>query len=303
MADIERCRRRCGNYSPDRATGSISEQLLSLTSFLLVVVAAALHAGWNLIVKASEDRLIAVWAVLAVGGASGAVILVFAGLPEASAIPWLVGSVAVHVVYPLTLVAAYDHADMSVAYPIVRGVSPVLVAIAGVALLDDSISRWGVVGILAITIGVMSLIGGRISPREAVWPLACGVSIAGYTVLDGGGVRAGGESLRFLAAVFFFTTIALTAVVVARRSIARMRRHLSAAVAPTILGGLASAGAYLLVLVAARTSPLGLVSALRETSAAFGVLGAVLVLRESVTMRQIVAVASIVTGASVVALS
>ena len=55
--------------------------------------------------------------------------------------------------------------------------------------------------------------------------------------------------------------------------------------------------AYLLVLIASRTSPLGLVSGLRETSTAFGTLGGYLFLGESVDRKHAAAVAAAIIGA------
>lgn len=275
-------------------------RLMSLASFAIVLVAAVLHAGWNLVVKGSTDKLVATWAILSIGGVAGSIVLAIEGLPSSSTTPWLAASALVHVLYPLALAASYEAVDLSVAYPIARGAAPMFVAVAGVLLLDDSISPSGAAGLVAIVTGVVFLAKRLPTRAEMAWPLATGLTIAAYTVLDGGGVRAGDESLRFISALFALSSVGLTTVVLTVRGPRVMIRQLRTSMWHTIIGGLASAGAYLLVLIAARTNPLGLVAGLRETSAAFGVLGAVVFLDEQVSRKHFATVVLMVAGAALI---
>jgi len=276
---------------------------MSAGAFFIVLLAAVLHAGWNLVVKSSSDKLVATWAILLVGGIAGTVVLIVVGLPGSSTIPWLVASVVAHLLYPLALAASYESVDLSIAYPIARGVAPVVVAVAGVALLGDSISLWGAIGLLAIVAGVFVLAQRLPKRNEMTWPLATGATIAAYTFLDGGGVRAGDESLRFISAVFALSSIGLTSIVMVKRGPAAMVQRVRDSWWRTALGGCASAGAYLLVLIAARSNPLGLVAGLRETSAAFGVIGAAVLLHEDVSRKHFLTVSLMVAGAALIAVS
>lgn len=111
-------------------------------------------------------------------------------------------------------------------------------------------------------------IGIRHVPNGVAWALLTGLMIALYRLSDGAGVRAGDDSIRYIAALFQLHAVAFSMMIlVTRRSpttmIAAVRRSPQKLL---LLGGAASAGAYLLVMIAARTTPLGLVAGLRETS-------------------------------------
>ena len=269
-------------------------------AFGLVLVAAMLHAGWNFVVKDSSDRLVAIWAVVAGATAVNLVVLAVAGLPDRKVWGWIGVSAVIHVGYNLALVAAYDRTDFSVAYPIARGIAPVIVTVAGVALLGDVVAPIGIVGVLLVTAS-LAVVAYGVTRNGVGWALATGAFIAGYTVVDGAGVRAGDESLRYLAALFAVQFVPLTLVVVKRRGTATIRQRLFAHPWRLLGAGVGSAGAYLLVLIAARTAPLGLVSGLRETSTAFGVLLAVLFLDEHVSRKHWLAVGLAAFGAAAIA--
>ena len=52
---------------------------------------------------------------------------------------WLIASWVVHLVYLLSLVKAFDKSDMTVAYPIARGIAPMLASAGAVLLFRESI--------------------------------------------------------------------------------------------------------------------------------------------------------------------
>jgi multidrug transporter EmrE-like cation transporter len=153
---------------------------------------------------------------VSVGSLVGTVpILVVAGLPEREAWWYVAGSSCVHTAYVLCLAGAYERTDFTLLYTVARGLAP---AIAGVVWLDDDLSLLGGVGILLVSIGIGSLV--RLKSGELAglrWALATAVCIATYTVLDGAGTGAGDESLRYLSAVLFLSTMLIIGVVVVRR--------------------------------------------------------------------------------------
>ena len=107
----------------------------------LVVVAAALHASWNAIVKSIDDRL----TVMAVLGLATTVVCLPVALlatpPPGDALAFLIGSVVVHGVYNLLLVALYGDTDFNQAYPLARGISPPAVALFAVLVVGESLER------------------------------------------------------------------------------------------------------------------------------------------------------------------
>src|SRR3972149_7012851 len=98
---------------------------MPLTALALVLLAAVLHASWNLVVKASRDRLVAAWMQTTMGALLFVPVLVVQGIPVDQ---WqaLGASAVLHLGYSLTLVAGYDRGDLSVVYPIARGSAPLL---------------------------------------------------------------------------------------------------------------------------------------------------------------------------------
>lgn len=276
---------------------------MTTSALILVLSAAVLHAGWNLVVKQSSDRLATTWAIACAGAIVNIPVLVIAGFPEPEARPWLALSAVLHVAYGFALAGAYDRIDLSAAYPIARGTAPLIVAIAGVLLLGDSIAAPALFGIVLVTLS-LGLIGIRHVPSGVEWALLTGVTIAAYTLTDGAGVRAGDESVRYIALLFPLHAALFTiALVVSRRSVRAMVKTLRFSWRQFLAGGAASAGAYLLVMIAARTTPLGLVAGLRETSAGFGVLAGALVLHEHVSRQHAVAVVVALAGAILIAVA
>ena len=257
--------------------------------------AAALHALWNLILKASGDRLV----TAAMQSTAGAVVLLPAllsgGYPS-SLWPWLAASGLLHLVYGLTLVRAYELGDLSVVYPIARGSAPLLVAVGAALLLKDSLSMPAMAGVVLITGGVLAVAHGR--RLGAAWALVCGCSIAAYTLVDGSAVREEGGSLRYTAALFLTNALTLTAAALWRRRGAAFRLALTrSSIGGYLVGGVASAAAYLLVLIAARSAPLGAVSAVRETSVVLGALAGWLILKEPFGRARVAASVVIAFGA------
>jgi len=276
---------------------------VNLEAFVLVVSAAVLHAVWNLVVKGSDDRLASMWAVATAGAIVNLPVLITLGLPEARVLGWLLMSAALHVGYGYALAGAYDRVDLAAAYPIARGTAPLIVTVLGITLLGDTISPVGVAGIVLVACS-LAIIGLRHVPSGVGWPLLTGLVIAAYTVTDGAGVRAGDESVRYIGALFVLHSAAFTTMIrISRGSFESLHRAIRRSPSQLLLGGAASAGAYLLVMIAARTTPLGLVAGLRETSAGFGVLAGYLVLGERVTRFHAGAVVVALAGSVLIATS
>jgi multidrug transporter EmrE-like cation transporter len=264
-----------------------------LTAFGLVVAAAVLHATWNVLLKASGDRLVTAAVQSMAGAAILAPALVAAGFPMAR---WgsLAASAALHLGYGLTLIGAYDRGDLSVVYPVARGSAPLLTAAGAVLLLDDSPGGWGILGVTLVAAGILAVVRGR--RGGLVWAVVCGTFISGYTLVDGAAVRAEGGSLRYTAALFVVNAVTLGVVAIGRRGWRPFRDAARLGGARQMLGGAASAAAYLLVLIAVRWAPLAGVAALRETSVVFGALAGWRLLGEPFGRARVGAAAVIAAG-------
>lgn len=268
-------------------------------ALVLVLVAAMLHASWNLLVKASGDRLVAGWAQVFFGAVVFAPFLLAVGVPW-RAWPYFAVSGVLHLAYSLSLVAAYERADLSVAYPIARGVAPLIVTVAAFVFLDDRPGPVAIAGIVLLVLGVL-LIGLRRPVDGIGWALVTALLIASYTSVDGAAVRSLGESFAYTITVFWAGALLFTPIVIRVRTWRRLRSSLVAEWWRYVFAGIASAGAYGLVLIAARSAPLGLVAAVRETSVVFGALGGWLLLREPLGSKRLRASVLIAAGLVLVA--
>ncbi|TFY98580.1 EamA family transporter [Ramlibacter rhizophilus] len=273
---------------------------LSWTVAGAVLLGALLHAGWNTLVKSSTDKALDN-ALISLFGALLALPLVAGlGLPAATAWPWLLASALIHVGYYIALTQAYRHGDLGLTYPLMRGTAPLLVALLSTLVLGEPLRPLAWVGVLAVCGGVLMLGLSRQAldaPRAVGFALVNAGLIAAYTLVDGIGVRASGDALRYALALFALNGWLFSGMVLARRggvaawAYARQRAPLA------ILGAAASFGSYALALWAMMHAPVAVVAALRETSVLFAALLGTWVLRERFSVRRAFGTAAIVAGA------
>ncbi len=248
---------------------------LSLDVLAAVLAAAALHATWNALLKGGRDPQLASLAV-AVGGLVTALpIIALMPLPETASWPYIAASAVIHVAYFVVIGHAYRTADLSVAYPLMRGTAPVLTALVGQFVLGDLLTGGQFAGILLVCAGVVGLAAGAvvargIDRRTAILIAAMVAIITLYTLTDGRGARLSGAPLVYVAWTNLVTGILILPAIAAatRHGIpAEKRPHLWRCMA----GGAIATFAYAIALWAMTRAPIGLVAALRETSVLFAI--------------------------------
>jgi drug/metabolite transporter (DMT)-like permease len=252
----------------------------------LVLFAAALHAGWNAIAKHIPSRLAAstlIGLAYLVGGALGLLLL---PLPATGSWPYLAASAALQTAYLILLTSSYAHGDFSQLYPLVRGLAVVQVTVVSVLVLGEQLSTVQLIGVAVIAGALITLTfvrprttgeGGQPDSRHGIGlGVLTAVCIAGYTLVDGQGVRHSGAPLGYAAALFVVqgVTLPLTCLALAGPDRTELAAELRTHWRLGCLGGLMSLVAYAIVVWAQNQAPLALVSALRETSVLLaGVLG------------------------------
>ena len=268
-----------------------------LVATVLALGAAVLHAGWNLRIKQSGDRWLALWGLFSAGGLIGlpyAVVATVTGDLGWSAWGWATASGAVHAFYIGRLAKTYDVADFSVTYPIARGGGALFAAIGGVLFLSDHLSPMSIIGIL-IVVGGLVLLAGHVDWAH-VWPaLIVGLLIGAYTVIDSKGSRSTVGS-AYAMAIFVTGGIGTTIQGVFRKRWTAMRASIAPMWKQYALTGLASLVTYWMVLLAVRRAPVGYVTALRESSVVFATFIGWKVLKESSGVRRLVSSAVMVVG-------
>jgi len=268
-----------------------------LTATLLALAAAVLHASWNLWVKQSGDRWIALWGQMTAGGFVCAVILIFTGWPSNLAWWPVLTSGVIHVVYIGALARAYTIGDFSVTYPIARGAGALLAALGGVLFLNDHFTALSVFGIVIGIAGIL-LLAGKADASHVKAALLVSLTIGAYSVVDGHGSRVTGGNLYPL--VLFVATAVSTSI--AGMAMGRTRDMVTAMRSRAhlfVLAGSASALTYWMVLIAMQQAPVGYVTALRESSVVIVALVGTRYLGESDMRRRVVAALVVVAGLAV----
>jgi drug/metabolite transporter (DMT)-like permease len=268
-----------------------------LAATLLALAAAVLHAGWNLWVKQSHDRWIALWGQMTCAGIMCAALLVALG--GAHNIAWwpLVASATIHSIYVVFLARAYNLGDFSVAYPIARGTGALLAAVGGVLFLSDHLSVVMFIGIGIAVLGIL-LLAGQADNKHVAAALMVSVTIGAYSVIDSYGSRNMGGNLYPLL------QSTLQAVTLSAYGLATGRRHdMAIALTSTwkrfCVAGIASVATYWMVLIAVQKAPVGYVTALRESSVVIVALVGTRYLGEKDMKRRVFAACIVVAGLGV----
>lgn len=277
---------------------------------LIVLFGALLHASWNVIVKSGTDKYLSAVMVSGAAGLIAVVFLPFVPLPASASWPYMFTSTVFQVIYMFLVAAAYSNGDMSLAYPLMRGTPPLLVALVSGPLIGEVLGaeQWLAVGLISAGVLVMALgrsqaiIAGRNTTRTVIIALVNALFIAGYTLVDGVGVRVSGNAVSYVLWAFLFNAIPVVSwgIWTYRGQLLthiKQRGHL------TIIGGAGTLGSYGLALWAMTMAPVAMVAALRETSILFGVMLSLILLREQISAKRLLGAVLIVGGTMMMRLS
>lgn len=289
---------------------------MPITAVVLVIASAFLHATWNLLAKDSRGGPLFFWQALV---ASVFVFLVpFLVLLSQNPIPtngwvWIAATGVLHTAYFSTLAIAYVRADLSLAYPIARGLGPTLVLIVSIGFLAESLTPLGIVGVVAVVMGIYTITVRRMTLAawraplttlirpEGRYAAATGIFIAAYTLVDKQGVQLV-HPLVYIYLMFVLSAVGATAILLTHQRNWKATRELHTwrkATAVAVLW----ISAYSLVLFALRLAPAAYVSAARELSIVIGTGLGVFVLREQGGPTRLIGATSIAIGVALIAIS
>ena len=243
--------------------------------FFAVLLAALLHASWNALIKTGGSKVTVMLIMTLVQGGMGALIVPFWEWPPAHVWPWLVASGLFHALYKLFLAFAYEQGDLSRVYPLARGAAPMIVTGVSALLLIDALRGVEYLAVLILGCGIALMARGAVLNGESrkLVPLALGSACmtAGYSLVDGLGVRAWGQAVPYVAWLFVLDALIFSPVLTVLRGRAVWRSSLRDW-ATGAGAAAASYGAYAIAVWAMTVAPIALVAALRETSILFAVL-------------------------------
>lgn len=253
----------------------------------LAGVSAVASSSAHALLKSGGDKFaVQAWSSM-LGLGLALPFLFWVGLPERALWFWLFAGWVLHTLYYLVLIWSYSSSDYSVAYPIARGIVPILTTVLGIGLLGDRLSLPVLAGVIIISIGIFLLGFNRAMSRSGL--LAAG--LAGllntlFTLVDAKGMRVAADPMTFLVWYYILDGISMP-LLFALRSRSKMAEVAAANARTGIFVGIASLFAFLPTLIAFRLAPVGAVSAIRATSVIFSLLLGGQLLKEQLDSRRI----------------
>ncbi len=275
---------------------------MTLSVFLLVLAAAALHAVWNALVKGAGDRFAAAVAICLAAAAIATCALPFVAQPARASWPYLGASMLLQTLYFSLVAGAYGRADMSLAYPVMRGGAPLIVAALSALVFDEGLGPHGWLGVGLISGGILSMALTAHSRAGLGLALLNTCVIATYTLNDGAGVRLSGAPVGYTLWVCALTAPPVLALALWRRG-PTLWAQLRGLALPGLIGGAGTLTSYGVALWAMVLAPVAMVAALRETSILFATAISALLLSERVGRGRLIAVLLIALGAAALRLA
>lgn len=256
--------------------------------FSCILLAALMHAGWNILLKSGTDKTLEIATANFIAALLALPLLFKYGLPEQEVFLYIFLSVVIHLIYFLLVASAYRFGDLNLTYPIMRGLAPILTLLFGFIFLNEHISNSIIGGIFLVSAGVI-LLGLRITNssehhlKALIFALINSFVIALYTIIDGYGVRLSNNAWSYVGLLMLLHGCVFVSLLAWQRHRKNLfyesLNYLSKRWIYPIIGGGCIIGSYSIALWAMTQIPISLVAALRETSVLFAFLFGVIYLK------------------------
>jgi drug/metabolite transporter (DMT)-like permease len=243
-------------------------------------------------VKAARDPAQAMTAQMVLSAVLVLPGLIWSGLPDRAAWIWIAGSTLMNVVTVSALLRAYELGGFGIVYPVARAVAVLLVVPLATALAGERLGPLALCGILILVAALGALAWDAARDRAVgapalAWTLAAGLGTAAYIMCDAQGVRAAGSPWAYGFAVSVTNALAMSW---RRRHAGPPWKQVREYWVVGVLTAVAAVVSYLLILWVWSGAPIAPAAALRDTSAVFALLIAVVWLKEPFTPMRVVAV-------------
>ena len=297
--------------------GAAIPQPITALSLALVLLSAVAHSSWNLLLKRAGDPEVFAWCLLVVAS----VLLTPVGLAllwhnsvGLSGLWFLLATIVLHVLYFNLLARGYAQGDLSLVYPVARGMGPMLVPLLAVIFLNETIAPLAIAGIAAIIGGIYTiswwgnfhqvLRSPLLFLRSAGmrYAVLTGLTIAAYSIVDKEGVGQV-QPLLYMYFLGTGTAVMLTPYILAQKGAAAVRAEWRANALPITVAGLLTFTAYGLALTAFSLSRVSYVAPAREVGIVIGVMMGVFLLKEPFGGGRLLGSGFIVGGLVMIALS
>lgn len=302
---------------PDRA--DTVAQNVGPFELSIVLLSAALHAGWSIAVKSSRDSVVFNLLQSGILCTAAIALLPFVDVSEIPAPVWRIAAMTgvAHALYLYWLSRALETADISLVYPIARS-TPAFMPLVAVPLLGESVSGLGVLGIATVVVGIWLVsLGGRLNLRSFLQPgLVFAYLTLASTVAYGLFDKAAMTSLDAVTwtsaiprPIFFFLMLYLASSVyyvplaLWRRGTSQIGEIWRTEWRSLLVSAVISLASYGFILEALRTAPASYVVAVRQSSVLFVLILSVLLLRERQGPARLLGAGITVAGVAVIAIA
>ena len=272
---------------------------MPVAALAIALASAVIHSLWNLVIARSPDNQATTAVAIAAGTLVALPLALLRWNVQPDAWPWIVASSLLELAYFWLLTTAYQRADMSLIYPIARGMAPVLVLIVSIAF-GVAFTLPQAAGVAVVGAGVVLVRGSKGDVRwsDLALALAVGAAIAGYTLVDKQGVRYA-DPITYLVLILVTPAVAGLLFVASRGGWERIRKAIEWR---ALAGGIGTMASYALVLVALGLAPAASVAAVREVGVVFAVFLGAVFLKEPVGPSRLVGAFVVVAGIVLVVL-
>jgi drug/metabolite transporter (DMT)-like permease len=280
--------------------------------FSCILVAALMHALWNVLLKSGSDKPLETAAANFIKALLALPVLLIYGLPEPETYPYIAASIVLHLAYFYLVASAYRFGDLNFAYPIMRGTAPILTLVFGYLFLNEQVSNSVMMGIFLVSAGVILLglrkTGTSVHHLKALlFALGNALVIALYTIIDGHGVRLSNNAWSYVSLLMFLHGCIFLLLVFWQRKRQQLLSvclsYLKSRFMYSLIGGACIIGSYSIALWAMTQAPISLVAAVRETSVLFAFLFGVLYLKESLYPQRILGAIGVCGGLVLIRIS
>lgn len=280
--------------------------------FSCILVAALMHALWNVLLKSGSDKPLETAAANFIKALLALPVLLIYGLPEPETYPYIAASIVLHLAYFYLVASAYRFGDLNFAYPIMRGTAPILTLVFGYLFLNEQVSNSVMMGIFLVSAGVILLglrkTGTSVHHLKALlFALGNALVIALYTIIDGHGVRLSNNAWSYVSLLMFLHGCIFLLLVFWQRKRQQLLSvslsYLRSRFMYPLIGGACIIGSYAIALWAMTQAPISLVAAVRETSVLFAFLFGVLYLKESLYPQRILGAIGVCGGLVLIRIS
>ena len=282
---------------------------MPILAIVLLLSGAVLHTAWNLILKQSQDKYVASWWMVVIGGILAWCTLLFTGLPIRAMWKFALVSILVEAIYFITLSYAYHDNEFSLIYPIARGAAPAFLALWSFLFLHEKLTSGGLIGLSfiitgLIIIGISTLAKSRVTHlhfRGIAIALFIALLISVYSTIDGAAVK-NGYATAYVMTMFALVPFPIAPFILRQYGWSYLWKELRNQGIRLPLMGILGVSAYLLAVIAYSIAPLSYSGAIREVSVVFGALAGWWFLKEKMGGMRVLGAIVIFAGIVVIAM-